>query len=85
MVFLPRDARQSALLRTRVFERIIREEGQKVLGWRTVPTDNSMIGATAKATEPVFRQCFHWPEPAYCGRPGKPVEPPAARSFTKAC
>ncbi len=57
MVFLPRDARQRRFCE-RAFERIVREEGQKVLGWRTVPTDNSMIGATAKATEPVFRQCF---------------------------
>jgi len=57
MVFLPRDARQRRFCE-RAFERIIREEGQKVLGWRTVPTDNSMIGATAKATEPMFRQCF---------------------------
>jgi glutamate synthase (ferredoxin) len=57
MVFLPRDAKQRRFCE-RVFERIVREEGQKVLGWRTVPTDNSMIGATAKATEPVFRQCF---------------------------
>ncbi|MBL9140157.1 MAG: glutamate synthase large subunit [Verrucomicrobiales bacterium] len=57
MVFLPRDAKSRRYCE-RVFERIVREEGQKVLGWRTVPTDNSMIGATAKATEPMFRQCF---------------------------
>jgi hypothetical protein len=57
MVFLPRDAKSRRFCE-RVFERIVREEGQKVLGWRTVPTDNSMIGTTAKATEPVFRQCF---------------------------
>ncbi len=57
MVFLPRDAKQRRICE-RAFERIIREEGQKVLGWRTVPTDNSMIGATAKATEPTVRQCF---------------------------
>ncbi|MGE3309650.1 MAG: glutamate synthase large subunit [Limisphaerales bacterium] len=57
MVYLPRDNRQRRFCE-RAFERIIREEGQKVLGWRTVPTDNSMIGATAKASEPVFRQCF---------------------------
>ena len=57
MVFLPRDAKHRRYCE-RAFERIVREEGQKVLGWRNVPTDNSMIGATAKATEPVFRQCF---------------------------
>ena len=57
MVFLPRDNKHRRYCE-RAFERIVREEGQKVLGWRTVPTDNSMIGATAKATEPVVRQCF---------------------------
>lgn len=57
MVFLPRDNKQRRFCE-RGFERIVREEGQKVLGWRDVPTDNSMIGATAKATEPLYRQCF---------------------------
>src|SRR5690606_17549647 len=54
---LPRDNRQRRFCE-RAFERIVREEGQKVLGWRTVPTDNSSLGATARASEPVFRQCF---------------------------
>ena len=40
------------------FEKIVVEEGQKVIGWRDVPTDNSMIGKTAKASEPFFRQVF---------------------------
>ncbi|MBX3748163.1 MAG: glutamate synthase large subunit [Verrucomicrobiae bacterium] len=57
MLFLPQDAQQRRYCE-RAFERIVREEGQKVLGWRTVPTDHSMIGATARASEPVFRQCF---------------------------
>ncbi|MBI3877909.1 MAG: glutamate synthase subunit alpha, partial [Verrucomicrobia bacterium] len=42
----------------RIFERVVREEGQTVLGWRTVPTVNSSLGATAVATEPCVRQCF---------------------------
>ncbi|MBM3875850.1 MAG: glutamate synthase large subunit [Verrucomicrobia bacterium] len=42
----------------RIFERVVREEGQTVLGWRTVPTDNSTLGATARAAEPFVRQCF---------------------------
>jgi glutamate synthase (ferredoxin) len=41
-----------------MFEEIIRQEGQRVLGWRDVPVDDSMIGATAKAVEPVMRQIF---------------------------
>ncbi|MEX2159503.1 MAG: glutamate synthase large subunit [Dehalococcoidia bacterium] len=57
MVFLPRDEagrRQCEAL----FEGAAQEEGQRVLGWRTVPTDNSPIGPTAKAGEPVVRQIF---------------------------
>jgi glutamate synthase (NADPH/NADH) large chain len=41
-----------------LFEQIVREEGQEVLGWRDVPTNNSSIGITAKAAEPVIRQVF---------------------------
>jgi glutamate synthase (ferredoxin) len=41
-----------------IFERVVAEEGQKVLGWRDVPTDNSMIGNTAKGSEPFMRQAF---------------------------
>ena len=43
LVFLPRDAAQSEECR-QVFERIIAEEGQTVLGWRDVPTDDSLLG-----------------------------------------
>ncbi|WP_136516164.1 glutamate synthase large subunit [Geomonas edaphica] len=41
-----------------VFQRIIREEGVEVIGWREVPTDNSSLGDTAKAGEPLVRQIF---------------------------
>ena len=34
------------------------EEGQQVLGWRDVPTDDSALGPRAVAAEPVFRQLF---------------------------
>ncbi len=37
-----------------LFERIVTEEGQTFLGWRPLKTDNSMIGDTAKAVEPVM-------------------------------
>ena len=36
----------------------INEEGQQFLGWRTVPTDNSDLGPTARAVEPKIRQIF---------------------------
>ena len=57
MVFLPRDQGQSKCCQA-IFEEIIAEEGQDVLGWRDVPTDDSMIGPTAKSEEPTFRQIF---------------------------
>src|SRR5205085_12626872 len=46
MVFLPREE-ESARQCEEAFEAIAREEGQRVLGWRTVPVNDSMIGPTA--------------------------------------
>jgi glutamate synthase (NADPH) large chain len=43
---------------TRVFEDVVRDEGQTVLGWRDVPTANASLGSTAKASQPVIRQVF---------------------------
>jgi len=40
------------------FESIVEEEGQKVLGWREVPIDRSVIGAGAKSVIPRFIQVF---------------------------
>ncbi len=57
LVFLPRDAEQRARCE-QTFERIIAEEGQKLLWWRDVPTDDSPIGPSAKSVEPVMRQIF---------------------------
>ena len=54
-VFLPRDAGLRARIET-LFERIVVEEGQHVLGWRDVPTDDIALGPSAVAGEPVFRQ-----------------------------
>jgi glutamate synthase (ferredoxin) len=42
----------------KAFEKVVAEEGQKVIGWRDVPVDNSMIGATAQASEPFMRMAF---------------------------
>lgn len=42
----------------RELERIIREEGQTLLGWRTVPTNDEKLGASAKAVKPYVRQVF---------------------------
>lgn len=57
MLYLPQDAELRRHFENH-FEEIVREEGQDVLGWRTVPTNNSLIGDTAKSAEPVMRQVF---------------------------
>ncbi|MSU78897.1 MAG: glutamate synthase subunit alpha [Gemmataceae bacterium] len=57
VIFLPREtsAREKC---EKLIEKIVRDEGQKCLGWRTVPTNNSMIGPTAQRGEPAIRQFF---------------------------
>ena len=40
------------------FEKIVQEEGQKILGWREVPIDKTTIGEGAKAVMPRFIQVF---------------------------
>jgi glutamate synthase (NADPH/NADH) large chain len=39
-------------------EKVAASEGLRVLGWRDVPVDDSMIGTRARAVEPSFRQPF---------------------------
>jgi len=41
-----------------LFEHIIREEGQKFIGWRTVPVKSEILGKTSGRYEPVIRQVF---------------------------
>ena len=57
MVFFPKET-ALRLQCEGIIERVTEEEGQKVLGWRDVPTDNRSIGETAKGTEPIIRQIF---------------------------
>src|SRR3989454_1552732 len=57
MPFLPR-AREQRHQCERRFEDIVRREGQEILGWRSVPTDNLYLGETAKSREPAIRQVF---------------------------
>src|SRR5690349_18333207 len=57
MVFLPQDPAARARCE-RMFEKIVRDEGQQLIGWRTVPTNNQPIGPTAQRGEPVIRQIF---------------------------
>jgi glutamate synthase (ferredoxin) len=57
LVFLPRAADARARARS-LFETIVAEEGQIILGWRDVPTDDRTLGPSAVAVEPVFQQVF---------------------------
>ena len=56
-VFTSPDVARSENAR-RIMEKIVQEEGQTVLGWRDVPTDNSSLGNTARSREPRIRQVF---------------------------
>nr|NNM90257.1 glutamate synthase large subunit [Bacilli bacterium] len=57
MVFLPQDETIYTEF-SDLFEKTVCEEGLTVLGWRTVPVNNQMLGDTAKAVEPLIRQIF---------------------------
>jgi glutamate synthase (NADPH/NADH) large chain len=57
MLFLPQaDATRSHC--EQVIEQTVAEEGQGVLGWRDVPTNNDGLGESVKQVEPVIRQLF---------------------------
>ncbi|MDH4200897.1 MAG: glutamate synthase large subunit, partial [Spirochaetia bacterium] len=57
MLFLPRDVNGRDACKKIVEERIT-AEGQKLLGWRDVPVNNSSLGKSIKDCEPVVRQVF---------------------------
>ncbi len=55
VVFLPKLPEDRHIIET-MFEHEVNRNGQKFLGWRDVPTDNSEIGETAKSVEPIMKQ-----------------------------
>src|SRR6476646_9926631 len=57
LVFLPRDERDRETIRNLIAQ-VVEEEGATLLGWRDVPSDNSLVGDSARATQPVFQQVF---------------------------
>ncbi|MCF8473355.1 MAG: glutamate synthase large subunit [Emcibacter sp.] len=57
MMFLPHDKRVAGNIK-KVFEDLVALEGQKFLGWRDVPTDNSGFSEGVKASEPAIIQGF---------------------------
>jgi glutamate synthase (NADPH) large chain len=58
-VFLPREPQERARCKQTV-ERLISENGQRLVGWRRVPTDSAKadIGPTALSGEPTTEQLF---------------------------
>src|SRR5438552_5623884 len=66
MVFLPRETSQRNECRE-IFERAVRQEGLKLIGWRTVPVDPAECGPQARAIMPEIRQIF-------VGRDGRRVK-----------
>ncbi|YAL81951.1 glutamate synthase large subunit [Dermacoccaceae bacterium W4C1] len=57
LAFLPTDADQQWQVGEQM-DVIAGQEGLRVLGWREVPTDASLVGDAAQETMPVFRQVF---------------------------
>jgi glutamate synthase domain-containing protein 2/glutamate synthase domain-containing protein 1/glutamate synthase domain-containing protein 3 len=54
LIFLPKQDEARGLVEATI-ARVIAEEGQQLLGWRDVPTDDSALGPRAVAAEPIFR------------------------------
>ena len=57
IVFLPSEKTDNQYC-VRTFEKIIEEEGQKLIGWRDVPVNDSIIGVEAKRSQPIIKQVF---------------------------
>ncbi len=57
MVFLPVE-RHQRLICEGIIERIVREEGLELLGWRDTPINGDAIGRIARASQPYIEQFF---------------------------
>src|SRR3954468_18708541 len=57
MCFLPREAKAREIV-VKQFEHFIKLEGQKLLGWRDVPTDPAGLGKTVLDGMPLIRQAI---------------------------
>ncbi|MCZ6473700.1 MAG: glutamate synthase subunit alpha, partial [SAR324 cluster bacterium] len=57
MVFLPSDEAQRAVCESIINDRIV-QEGQKLLGWRTVPVQSASLGKISREWMPYIRQVF---------------------------
>ena len=56
-VFLPADDAQREACE-RIIAEVIQAEGQRLVGWRDVPVDATVIGPMARSAMPVIRQVF---------------------------
>lgn len=56
-LFMPQDIRARTIIEE-LYAKTIADEGLTLLGWRDVPVDNSDLGSSVLATEPVHRQVF---------------------------
>ncbi len=56
MAFIPTGSNSTTI--EVAMEKIVSSEGLAVLGWREVPTNSTMLGATALSVMPEFRQIF---------------------------
>jgi glutamate synthase (ferredoxin) len=56
-VFLPNKVNQRTYCES-IFEKHLKDQGLKVLGWRVLPVDPSVLGVIAKKTQPFIKQIF---------------------------
>ena len=56
-VFLPNKVNQRTYCES-IFEKHLKDQGLKVLGWRVLPVDPSVLGDIAKKTQPFIKQIF---------------------------
>ena len=75
MIFLPPESTPRHECE-RLIELAAVEEGCRVLGWRTVPTDGRHAGEQARRAQPVIRQCF-------VARTVLPIDADASESFER--
>ncbi len=57
MCFLPQDEASRNFI-TQKFEKFVAKEGQRLIGWRDVPTTLDGLGKAVIESMPVIRQCF---------------------------
>ena len=63
MLFMPKNPAEREAVKA-ALAKIISGEGQTLLGWRDIPTDNASLGKTAVAAEPHMMQVFVGRNPA---------------------